>query len=226
METRLCELERRTRCALRVSAPGFAPWLSRCLRLPTGRRRIQALSSTQSSCTGELAVGGSASRASIRASKLRRMLLTRREERVVMRAAGRELDDANGVVSIAMAACVGGRLVERPQAIAVPPKPRHTGHLPRGDAPWEPDGRPGSALCRRNVGPRLSSRACTTTGSSRVPTRRSTGGRPGPADRPTGRARRGVVRSSPSGTDRGTGRSGRRCGGPTRSARRRVPRRQ
>ena len=103
--------------------------------------------------------------------------LTRREERVVMRASRRQLDDTNGFVSIAMAACIGGRLVEGPEAIAVPPKLCHTGHLPRLERRGNPTRRQGSALCRRNGGPRVSSRACTTTGSSCVPTRRSTGGR-------------------------------------------------
>jgi hypothetical protein len=40
-------------------------------------------------------------------------VLTRREKGVVMRASRWELHDADGLVTIAVAACVGGRLIER-----------------------------------------------------------------------------------------------------------------
>ena len=55
----------------------------------------------------------------------------------------------------------------------------------------------------------LSTTACTTTGSSRDPSARSSGTPPGPARARTRRGRRAGARSSPSGRDRGTGRSGR-----------------
>jgi len=48
-------------------------------------------------------------------------LLARREQRVVVGAAGRELDDPHRLVSIPMAASVGSRLIERPQAIVLSP---------------------------------------------------------------------------------------------------------
>jgi hypothetical protein len=52
-------------------------------------------------------------------------VLTRREKGVVTRASRWELHDTDGLVTIAVAACVGGRLIEGYQAIALPPKPCH-----------------------------------------------------------------------------------------------------
>ena len=48
-------------------------------------------------------------------------LLAGREQRVVVGAAGRELHDPHRLVPIPMAASVGSRLIERPQAIVLPP---------------------------------------------------------------------------------------------------------
>ena len=48
-------------------------------------------------------------------------LLAGREQRVVVGAAGWELHDPHRFVPIAMAAGVGSRLIERPQAIVLPP---------------------------------------------------------------------------------------------------------
>ncbi len=139
-------------------------------------------------------------------------LLARREQRVVVDAAGRKLDDPDRFVAIAVTAGVRSRLVERPQAITISPQPCHTrdtyhvrsavGTRPVGQAPHFADETLGSG------GRTSTSRACTTTGSSRDPTRRSTDGRPWPAQRPSRRVRRGGVRSSPSGTAPGTGRFG------------------
>ncbi len=77
------------------------------------------------------------------------------------------------------------------------------------------------AVCARKK--RVSARACTTTGSSHGRRRRSTGVRPSPARARCRRDRRAVARSTPSGRDRGTARSGRSSGTPTRSGRRRAP---
>jgi hypothetical protein len=52
-------------------------------------------------------------------------LLACREEIVVAPPAGREMHDANTVVALAVAASVGGRLVEGPEAVNVSPQPRH-----------------------------------------------------------------------------------------------------
>jgi hypothetical protein len=65
-------------------------------------------------------------------------LFAGREERLVMRAARRQLDDPDGLVTIAVTARVGGRLVEGPQAITAPPKPCHTRTPTTSRAPWEP----------------------------------------------------------------------------------------
>ena len=48
-------------------------------------------------------------------------LLAGREQRVVADTTGRELHDPNRLVPITMAAGVGSRLIERPQAIVLPP---------------------------------------------------------------------------------------------------------
>ena len=152
-------------------------------------------------------------------------VLARREQCVVADAPRRELHDPHGLVTIAVTACVRSRLVERPQAIAITPKPCHT---------WTPTmsrrlGEPGRAgrvplfADETLAGRRLSSRACTTRDPSCGPRRRSTGARLSPARSRSGRDRRGAARSSPSGTAPGTRRSGRRCAGRTRTARRRAP---
>jgi len=52
-------------------------------------------------------------------------LLACREEIVVAPPAGREMHDANTVVALAVAASVGGRLVEGPETVDVTPQPRH-----------------------------------------------------------------------------------------------------
>ena len=65
-------------------------------------------------------------------------LLTRRKEIVVAPAARREVDDPDALVAIAMTACIGGRLVEGPQAIALPPQPCHTRTPTTFRVPWEP----------------------------------------------------------------------------------------
>lgn len=52
-------------------------------------------------------------------------LLAGREEGLVMGAARRQLDDADGLVTVAVAARVSGRLIEGQQAVTVPPTPRH-----------------------------------------------------------------------------------------------------
>ena len=115
-----------------------------------------------------------------------------------------ELDDPHGLVAVAVAARVGGCLVERPQAVDLPPE-RHSRSLP-AIGRWEPGPRPGPAVCARIVAG-LSTRACTTRGSSRGPSGRSSGRRPAPARARTRRGRTGSARSSPSGTARGTDRS-------------------
>jgi len=48
-------------------------------------------------------------------------VLARREQRVVADAPGRELHDPHRLVPIPMTAGVGSRLIERPQAIVLPP---------------------------------------------------------------------------------------------------------
>ena len=79
-------------------------------------------------------------------------LLTRCEERVVVHAARRQLHDANGFVASAVAARVGGRLIERSQAIAVPPKPCHTRTPTTSRAPWEPSPAAGVRTLQTNCG--------------------------------------------------------------------------
>ena len=82
---------------------------------------------------------------------------------------------------------------------------------------------PGPALCARNRGWRSSSRACTTTGSNRGPSGRSTDTPPVPARARSRRDRTAGARSTPSGRARGTGRSGRSLRIRTRSGRPGAP---
>ena len=48
-------------------------------------------------------------------------VLARREQRVVANATGGELHDPHRLVAIPVAARIGSRLIERPQAIVLPP---------------------------------------------------------------------------------------------------------
>src|SRR6478736_4050516 len=89
------------------------------------------------------------------------------EQRVVAHPAGRELHDPHRLVAIPVAARVRGRLVERPQAIVLPPEPCHRGTPTTSRALWEPGPSAGSRSLQTNSftrGDRASSRACTTTG--------------------------------------------------------------
>lgn len=108
-------------------------------------------------------------------------VLARREKCVVAHTARGQLDDAHRLVPVAVAARVGGRLIEGLQAITLPPKPCHTRTPTTSRPPWEPGRAAGFRTLQTKRGgeglPRASARACRTTGSSRDPTRRSTGGR-------------------------------------------------
>src|SRR6188472_3911419 len=73
-------------------------------------------------------------------------LLARREE-VVARAAGRKLDDADRLVAVAVAARIGGCLVERPQAVGLPPE-GHGRSTTSDRARREPGRQPGSRSLR------------------------------------------------------------------------------
>jgi len=65
-------------------------------------------------------------------------LLSGREQSVVADAARRELHDAHRLVAIPVTACVRGRLVERLQALTVPPKPCHHQTPSTFRPAWEP----------------------------------------------------------------------------------------
>lgn len=77
-------------------------------------------------------------------------LLSRREQ-VVAGTAGRELQDAHRLVSSTVTARIGGCLVERPQAVDLPPE-RHERSLPAIGRTGKPPGPARSAVCARNRG--------------------------------------------------------------------------
>ena len=111
-------------------------------------------------------------------------LLARREQ-VVARAARRELDDADRLVAVAVAARIGGRLVERPQAVSASARSGTVGSTyQRSGAVGTRPGRPGPALCARN---RWAEAQLPRLARPRAPVaaraRRSTGARPVPARR-------------------------------------------
>lgn len=77
--------------------------------------------------------------------------LSIREHRLVAQAAGRELHDADVLVTVAMTARVRRGLVEGPQTVALPPSEHSDGHLPEGQVKRNPRTGIGLALCDENL---------------------------------------------------------------------------
>src|SRR4249920_2693462 len=77
--------------------------------------------------------------------------LTTREHCLVAQSAGRELHDADVVVTVAMTARVRRGLVEGPQAVALPPSEHSHGHLPEGRVKRNPRRGVRLALCDENL---------------------------------------------------------------------------
>lgn len=79
-------------------------------------------------------------------------LLSAREDRVVAQATGWELDKANVFVAVAMAAGIGGGLVEGPQAVSLCLSPHCPGCLAEGRSERNPTALLRLAVCAENVG--------------------------------------------------------------------------
>ena len=73
------------------------------------------------------------------------------EHGLVTETTGRELYDADVVVTLAMTARVRRGLVEGPQAVALPPSEHLNGHLPEGQVKRNPRRGVALALCGENL---------------------------------------------------------------------------